>query len=78
MARRFVFPDPDDRSKNNPSIILDNAQVLNIYNQDNEDGDDMQRVTKKVQDWILAEATNQGWDEAHFIGNQCILTKSFK
>lgn len=37
----------------------------------------MQRVTKKVQDWFLDYAKEQGWDEANFAGNQCILKNNF-
>ena len=33
MARPFVFPDPNDRSPNNPSIIVSPTQVLGIYKQ---------------------------------------------
>lgn len=77
MARPYVFPDPDDRSKNDPSFIVPSQQVLGIYNQENEEGDDMQRVTKKVQDWFQARAKKEGWDEAEFSGNQCILRNNF-
>lgn len=79
MARPFVFPDPDDRSKNNPAIIVSSEQVLGLYNQEHKDEEDMQKVTDKVQDWFVKEAkNNQGWDEARFAGNQCILENLFK
>lgn len=78
MARRFAFPDPDDRSKNNPREMLNSDQVLGLYNQDNPDEDAMQKVTKKVKDWICEQSKIQGWDDVHFIGNQCILTNEFK
>lgn len=74
IARPYAFPDPDDRSKNNPAIIVSSEQVIGLYNQFNKDGDDIQRVMPKVQDWFVKEAKeNQGWDEAKFVGNQCIL-----
>lgn len=73
MARPFVFPDPNDRSPNNPSIILSNEQVLGIYNQDCADGE-MQRVTEKVKEWFVNEGKSYNWDEIEFIGNQCILS----
>lgn len=72
MARRFVFPDPDDRSKNDPNIIVDSQRVLDIYNQDNK-GSNMQRVTQKVQKWFCDTAKENGWDGANFAGNQCLL-----
>lgn len=79
MARPYVFPDPDDRSKNNPAIIVSSEQVIGLYNQLNKDGDEMQRVTPKVQEWFITEAKeNQGWDDARFAGNQCILENKFE
>lgn len=78
MARPFSFPDPNDRSKNDPIYIVSSQQVLGIYNQYNLDDDEMQRVTKKVQDWFLAEAKNQGWDEVNFAGNQCVMKNNFE
>ena len=72
MARPYVFPDTNDRSPNDPSIIVSTEQVLGIYNQDFDE--DMQRVTSKVVDWFKAEATNYKWDKVEFIGNQCILS----
>lgn len=77
MSRPFVFPDPDDRSKNEPSVIISSQQVIGIYNQYNLDGDEMQRVTDKVKDWFLKYSKEQGWDEASFTGNQCILKNNF-
>lgn len=77
MSRPFVFPDPDDRSKNDPSTIVTSQQVIGIYNQYNVEGDEMQRVTDKVKEWFLAYSKEQGWDEATFAGNQCILKNNF-
>lgn len=77
MLRPFVFPDPDDRSKNDPSIIVTSQQVIGIYNQYNSEGDEMQRVTDKVKEWFLAYSKEQGWDESTFASNQCILKNNF-
>lgn len=71
MSRPYVFPDPNDRSPNDPSIIVSTEQVLGIYNQDCDE--DMQRVTAKVMDWFKSEALAYKWDEVTFVGNQCIL-----
>lgn len=78
MPRPFVFPDTDDRSKNDPCTIVSSQQVIGIYNQYNPNGDEMQRVTEKVKDWFLAYSKKQGWDEANFAGNQCILKNNFQ
>ncbi len=74
---RYVLPDPDDRSKNDPCIILETKKVLGLYNQCHGDEEDMQKVTQKVQDWTVTEAKNSGWDEVKFIGSQCILENKF-
>lgn len=78
MARKYVFPDPDDRSKNNPCIIVDNDKVLGLYNQEQDADNKMQKVTQKVQDWIKEQATELGWDNIKFAGGQCILENEFK
>lgn len=73
MARPFVFPDPNDRSPNEPSVIVSSAQVLGLYNQDSGDANKMLRVTEKVQTWFEGRARQYQWDETHFSGNQCLL-----
>lgn len=77
MSRPFVLPDPDDRSKNEPCIIVSSQQVIGIYNQYNSDGDEMQKVTDKVKEWFINYSKEQGWDESDFAGNQCILKNNF-
>lgn len=75
---KYVFSDPNDRSKNNPCTIMDNKKVLGIYNQAHPDDEDMQKVTDKVQEWITTKAKELGWDEIKFAGGQCILENHFK
>lgn len=77
MPRKYVFPDPDDRSKNDPNTIVDSKKVLGIYNQEHNDEEDMQKVTQKVQDWFKDKAEQMGWDEVSFSGGQCILKNNF-
>ena len=71
MPRPFFFPDPNDRSPNDPSVIVSPTQVLGIYRQ--YTGDRMERVTTKVQEWFCERAEAYGWDVARFSGNQCFL-----
>lgn len=78
MSRLYVFPDPDDRSKNDPSIIVSSKKVLGIYNQEHEAEENMQKVTQKVQDWFKEKAEENGWDDIRFSGGQCILENEFK
>lgn len=73
---KYILPDPNDRSKNDPCIIMDTKKVLGLYNQFHDE-EDMQKVTQKVQDWTIAEAKKSGWDEVKFIGSQCILENKF-
>lgn len=77
MSRKYVLPDPNDRSKNNPCTIMDTKKVLGIYNQGHKDEEDMQKVTDKVQEWIKDEANKLGWDDVKFAGGQCILENHF-
>lgn len=78
MAGKYVFPDPNDRSKNDPCIIVESKKVLGIYNQEHESEENMQKVTQKVQDWFKDKATGLGWDDIRFSGGQCILENEFK
>lgn len=78
MSRKYVLPDPDDRSKNDPSIIVSSKKVLGIYNQEHEDEENMQKVTQKVQEWFKDKAISNGWDDVRFSGGQCILENEFK
>lgn len=77
MSRKYVFPDPNDRSKNDPCTIVDSKKVLGLYNQEHRDDEDMQKVTQKVQDWCKDKAEQAGWDEVSFSGGQCILKNNF-
>lgn len=73
MARKFVFPDVNDRSANSTSIIATSDQIIGLYNQANPN-DKMERVTQKVQDWFTSQATTTyQWDNAEMAGNQCFL-----
>lgn len=77
--KNHFFPDPNDRTKNDPATIVSSKQVIGIYNQLNKDGNEIQCITSDVKDWFVKEAIdNYGWDEAKFIGNQCILENKFK
>lgn len=75
---KYVFPDPNDRSKNDPCVIVNNKKVLGLYNQAHPDEEDMQRVMDKVQEWMTNEAKKLGWDDVKFAGGQCILENNFK
>ena len=71
MARPYVFPDPNDRSPNAPTIIAGKDQVLGLYNQMTDSS--AQYVTATVQNWFGETAKKLGWDGVHHSGNQTVL-----
>lgn len=71
-GRPFEFPDPDDRSANEPAIIVKAVQILGLYNQAHPD-EPMSRVVQSVQDWFVQESYNEHWSSVEFAGNECIL-----
>ena len=58
-GRSFKFPDPGDRSANDPAILCPAERVLALYNQDS--GDTAQRIAKKVKAWFAQRARELGW-----------------
>lgn len=77
MAGQYIFPDPDDRSKNDPCIIS-NKKVLGMYDQAHPGEEKMQKVTDKVQNRIKAAAAKKGWDDVKIAGGQCLLENKFQ
>ena len=77
MARPYVFPDPKDRSINEPSLVASQAQVLGNYNQANPN-DTREKVTDPVKTWFKDEASKAGWKSVDFHGSQCILTAALE
>ncbi|WP_162617855.1 hypothetical protein [Salinicola halophilus] len=73
MARPYIFPDPKDRSPNEPTIALNQQKVLGIYNQHHPE-DRREKVTDPVKEWFRDEANRQGWKEATFHGSVCVLS----
>lgn len=71
-----TFPDPNDRSVNQPSIIINGEQVVRIYNQSKRlrRVDKVTTLTPDVINWMVKESRRRGWSTCEFSGNQCILT----
>lgn len=76
MPRKFVMPDPADRSQNEPAVILSPTQVLGLYNQENSN-DRKTRIVDSVKDSVTKSAMEAGWDEVESIGNQLLLRKKW-
>lgn len=76
MPRRYVFPDPDDRSPNTPMVVMSQVKVTGLYNQDHPEDQDMKNVTEKVKEWITRTAQEYGWDSISFAkDNTCVLER---
>ena len=71
MPKPLKFPDPNDRSFNEPKIIVSPGDVIKLYNQ--KHNTTQERVTKPVREWFVDEAKSFDWDTAEFTGTQCIL-----
>ncbi|NDV24113.1 hypothetical protein [Desulfovibrio sp. JC022] len=77
MARPFIAPDPNDRSVNEPSVVVSANQVLGYYNQENKDNK-RERVVDSVKSWYMDKMEEAGWSEAKFTGSQCVLGANIK
>lgn len=76
LPRKFVMPDPADRSQNEPAVILSPTQVLGLYNQE-VTNDKKTRVVDSVKTTIKNKAIEAGWDVVEPIGNQMLLRKEW-
>lgn len=76
MARPFIIPDPKDRSVNEPTKVVSANQVLGFYNQST--GDKKERIVESVKEWYKQTMRDNGWGDATFHGNQCVLTANVK
>jgi hypothetical protein len=80
MARKL--PNPADRSEAEPAVLCGSHRVKELYKT--ATGDTARRVSKKVREWFLATAKEEGWDGAIFINDVqtrhssgCVLYKRF-
>ena len=79
MPKPFPFPDPNNCSPNSPVVTVKPEKVLELYNRYHPDEADMQKVTTKVQNWLINKAEKDySWDKASFAGSECILTVEMK
>lgn len=68
MGRHLNFPDPGDRSANEPTTACSAERMVKLYNQ--AKGGDAKNVSKTVREWFEAEAKSRGWVGIHFM-NEC-------
>lgn len=72
-GRPYEFPDPNDRSVNEPSTIAERDAVLGLYNQANP-GNSYQAVSDTVRQWFKEAAKKNGWTSVEFIDQKAVLT----
>lgn len=47
------FPDANDRTPNNPCILLDHKEVIKIYNDDSKHyHDQVSKINNTVREWF--------------------------
>lgn len=73
MARPFSFPDPRDRSMNEPTLVVNRAHVIGNYNQENSENK-REYVTDIVREWWEKKAKEMSWGKIEFHESQCVLT----
>ena len=53
------FPDANDRTPNNPCILLDHKEVIKIYNDDSKHyHDQVSKINNTVREWFEEKAQN--------------------
>lgn len=73
MPRPFTMPDPNDRSKNDPAVLVDSAKILGHFNQEHRGGEKATYVSETVRRWYTDKAKESGWSSVEFVGNQAML-----
>ena len=74
-----VFPDANDRTPNDPCVLLSWASVQRLYygigNGSLEDGGPVLDKLK-LKAFIQRQAAENDWDEVEFLGKQVLLKKT--
>ncbi len=73
MGRPYEFPDPKDRSVNNPHVLIERDAILGLYNQANP-SNTYANLAEAVRDWFEAEAKRAGWVSVQFVDQAAVLT----
>ena len=71
----FNLPDPNDRSPNQPVVLVSPSEVLEAFFKYTKK--DVSIVTEEVKGWYISATKMIGWSDAYFTGCQCILTRHF-
>lgn len=71
MARPYEFPDPKDRSVNNPQVLVESSAMLGLYNQANPV--QYGYVAQAVRSWFETEVRKAGWTFVSFVEPSAVL-----
>ena len=79
QGRPRAIPNPNKKSKDEPSVIVSSTEILDTYNYDNDK--EAKRVSKSVQEYYTQRARDAGWDDVKFIKSTdnsfcCLLTNT--
>jgi hypothetical protein len=77
MARPYEFPDPNDRSVNNPHQLAEREVILALYNQANA-ANPYTNLSEAVRNWFETAAKAQGWASVQFVDQAAVLTATVK
>jgi uncharacterized protein (DUF2235 family) len=77
MARRYEWPDPKDRSPNNPHTLLEREAVIDLYRQ-GTGNEDAKNLTEAIKEWFVGEAKERGWDDVTWADQTAVLKKVWK
>lgn len=77
MGRPYEFPDPRDRSVNNPHCLIEREVALGLYNQANSQNA-YSNFAEGVRRWLEAEALNRGWTSVQFVDQAVVLTATVR
>lgn len=67
----FKMPDPRDCTVNKPAVLVEQEQVLDLFNAENEVP--RRRVDERVKKFFIRKAQEAEWSKVEFHGNQCLL-----
>ncbi|MCY4152046.1 MAG: hypothetical protein OXE94_07405 [Aestuariivita sp.] len=73
MPRKNELPDPNNRSPNEPSVIVTPKTIIDVVNSGRDSADKVKNVTQPVIKEFIKEAKRAGWDNVQPHGNQCVL-----
>ena len=66
------LPDPDDRSVNEPVIVITTSSILTIFNNEDPHAE-ADIITDNIITWFEERAYDSGWADVQVYGKQCVM-----